>query len=145
MWGLPMIYDVIASSIFAPRESSSIISESFIVIGSAVFEKPAINVSVKILITRSIYRHNSLGFSRRHQFFSSGGSPPLADESDEVLLPSYWILINQRTWSETFANVGCQFPIFRFVMGLSQNQLLMWQKNKKIAQPIVQIHPAQLQ
>jgi len=41
MWGVPIIYDVIASSIFAPREPSSIISESFIVIRSAVFEKPA--------------------------------------------------------------------------------------------------------
>ena len=41
--GVPMIYDVIASSIFAPREPSSQISESFIVIGSAIFEKPAIN------------------------------------------------------------------------------------------------------
>src|SRR5271157_3464914 len=39
--GVPIIYDVIASSIFAPREPSSIISESFIVIRSAVFEKPA--------------------------------------------------------------------------------------------------------
>ena len=98
MWGVPIIYDIIASSIFAPREPSSIISESFIVIRSAVFEKPAtfrrFNVSVRIIITRSIYRHNSLGFSRRHQIFSFGGSPPLADESDEVLLPSYWILIN---------------------------------------------------
>ena len=94
MWGVPIIYDVIASSIFAPRVPSSIISESFIVIRSAVFEKPAINVSVRIIITRSIYRHNCLGFSRRHQLFSFGGSPPLADESDEVLLPSYWILFN---------------------------------------------------
>src|SRR5208282_2344978 len=98
MWGVPIIYDVIASSIFDPREPSSIISESFIVIRSAVFEKPAtfrrFNVSVRIIITRSIYRHNSLGFSRRHQILSFGGSPPLADESDEVLLPSYWILIN---------------------------------------------------
>ena len=41
MCGVPIIYDVIASSIFAPREPSSIISESFIVIRSAVFEKPA--------------------------------------------------------------------------------------------------------
>src|SRR5208282_567354 len=125
MWGVSIIYDIIASSIFAPREPSSIISESFIVIRSAVFEKPAtcrrFNVSVRIIITRSIFIHNSLGFSRRHQIFSFGGSPPLADESDEVLLPSYWILISYRTWSETFANVGCQFPIFRFVMGLSQN------------------------
>ena len=32
--------------------------ESFIVIGSAVFEKLAINVSVIIIITRSINRHN---------------------------------------------------------------------------------------
>src|SRR5208282_3812014 len=98
MWGVPIIYDVIASSIFAPRKPSSIISLSFIIIRSAVFEKPAtcrrFNVSVRIIITRSIYRHNSLGFSRRHQIFSFGGSPPLADESDEVLLPSYWILIN---------------------------------------------------
>ena len=31
--------------------------ESFIVIGSAVFEKLAINVSVIIIITRSINRH----------------------------------------------------------------------------------------
>jgi len=55
MWGVPMIYDVIASSMFAPREPSSIISESFIVIRSAVFEKPAtfrrFNVSVRIIIT----------------------------------------------------------------------------------------------
>src|SRR5208282_2869297 len=98
MWGVPMIYDVIASSIFAPRKPSSIISESFIVIRSAFFKKPAtfrrFNVSVRTIITRSIYRHNSLGFSRRHQIFSFGGSPPLTDESDEVLLPSYWILIN---------------------------------------------------
>ena len=32
--------------------------KSFIVIGSAVFEKRAINVSVIIIITRSINRHN---------------------------------------------------------------------------------------
>ena len=32
--------------------------ESFIVIGSAVFEKLAVNVSVIIIITRSINRHN---------------------------------------------------------------------------------------
>ena len=57
-----MIYDAIASSIFAPREPSSKISESFIVIGSAVFEKPAINVSVRIIITRPIYGHKCLGF-----------------------------------------------------------------------------------
>ena len=94
MWGVPIKYDVIASSIFDPREPSSIISESFIVIRSAVFEKLAtfrrFNVSVRIIIKRS---HNSLGFFRRHKIFSFGGSPPLADESDEVLLPSYWILI----------------------------------------------------
>jgi hypothetical protein len=53
-----MIYDVIALWVIAPREPSSIISESFIVIGSAVFEKLAINVSVIIIITRSINRHN---------------------------------------------------------------------------------------
>ena len=55
LWGVPVIYDVIASSIFAPREPSSIISESFIVIRSAVFEKPAtflrFDVSVRIIIT----------------------------------------------------------------------------------------------
>ena len=65
--------------------------KSFIVIGSVVFEKRAINVSLIIIITKSINRHNCLGFSRRHQFFSFGGSPPLAYESDEVLLSSYWI------------------------------------------------------
>ena len=53
-----MIYDVNASWTFAPQAPSSIISESFIVIGLAVFDISAINVSVIIIITRSIIRHN---------------------------------------------------------------------------------------
>ena len=45
-----MIYDVIASWTFAPQGPSSIISESFIVIGLAVFEKSIINIYVIIII-----------------------------------------------------------------------------------------------
>ena len=45
-----MIYDVIASSTFAPQGPSSIISESFIVIDLAIFEKSTINIYVKIII-----------------------------------------------------------------------------------------------
>ena len=45
-----MIYDVIASQIFAPMIPNTVISEKFIVIGLAVFEKSAIYVLVMIII-----------------------------------------------------------------------------------------------